>query len=160
MRRVKLVTNRIDAELHALLDLRGARTFQEFWQSARRVLHSALHVACAWFAPSPDWLPPCAAFRSGTAFESETEFQRFQRLHPLKAFLAANPDKPLATLSDALSDACLLKSRFYRGFMAPHRKRFSVVLAFRQDTVVPSIDWAQSLAERPRLLTDRVADAR
>ena len=139
MRRVKLVTNRIDTELHALLDLRGARTFQEFWQSVRQVLHSALHVASAWFAPSPDWLPPCAAFRAGTAFESETEFQRFQRLHPLKAFLETNPDKPLATFSDALSDACLLKSRFYREFMAPQRKRFSVVLAFRQDTVVRAL---------------------
>ncbi len=138
MRRVKLV-NRIDTELHALLELRGSRTFQEFWQSARQVFHSTLLVASAWFAPSPDWLPPCAAFRAGTAFESETEFQRFQRLHPLKAFLAANPDKPLATFSDALSDACLLKSRFYREFMAPHRKRFSVVLAFRQDTVVRAL---------------------
>ena len=129
----------MDAELQALLDLHGSRAFQEFWQSARRLLHSALLVASAWFAPSSDWLLPCAAFRAETAFESEADFQRFQRLHPLRAFLAANPDKLLATFGDALSDACLLQSRFYREFMGPQRERFSVVLAFRQQTVVRAL---------------------
>ena len=79
---------------------------------------------------------PCAAFRAETSFKSEREFQRFQELHPLKAFLLVNPHKHLATFSDVISDARLLKSGFYREFMAPQRERFSVVLAFWQRTVL------------------------
>jgi DNA-binding CsgD family transcriptional regulator len=137
--RINLVTKDKSAELQALLDLHAARTFKNFWQSARRVLHSALPVAATWFAPASDWLPPCAAFRAEMRFKSDREFQRFQELHPLKAFLRANPHKLLATFSDVLSDARLLKSRFYREFMAPQHRRFSVVFAFWQQTLLRAL---------------------
>ena len=129
----------MNAELHALLDLHVSRTFHEFWQNARLLLHSEVSATSTWFAPSSDWLLPCAAFRAETPFESEAEFERFQRLHPLKAFLDANPHKLMAIFGDAVSDACLLKSKFFREFMAPQRERFSVVLAFRQQKRVRAL---------------------
>ena len=132
MNRINLITSGMDAEFQALLDLHAAQTIKEFWQAARRVIHSALGVGATWFAPAPDWLLPCAAFRAETAFNTEEEFRRFQERHPLGAFLRANPKKALARLSDHLPDLGLRKSDFYREFMARQRERFSVVLAFWQ----------------------------
>jgi len=128
------ITNSFDAHLQPLLDLRAAQGFKEFWRSARRLLHSALPAATIWFAPAPDWVPLSAAFFEETALETESQFQRFQERHPLKAFLLANPQKHLATLSEVMTDAELLRSGFYREFMAPRHERFSAVLAFRHQT--------------------------
>jgi DNA-binding CsgD family transcriptional regulator len=127
--RVRRITNALDAELQALLDLHAAKTFKEFWRSAQRLLHAALPGATLWFAPAQDWLPPSATFRAETALNTDSQFQRFLERHPLKAFLLANPQHHLATLSVVMTDGQLLRSRFYREFMAPQRERFSVVLA-------------------------------
>lgn len=127
--RVRRITNALDAELQALLDLHDAKTLKQFWRSAQRLLHSALPGANLWFAPVQDWLPPSATFRAETALKTDSQFQRFLERHPLRAFLLANPQKHLATLSDVMTDAQLVRSRFYREFMAPEHERFSVVLA-------------------------------
>ena len=126
---VRRITNALDAELQALLDLHDAKTLKQFWRSAQRLLHSALPGATLWFAPALEWRPPNPIFRAETALKTDSQFQRFQERHPLKAFLLANPQKHLATFSDMMTDAQLLRSRFYREFMAPERERFSVVLA-------------------------------
>ena len=123
----------MDTELNALLDLYAAQAIQEFWKSARRAVHSALPVAACWFAPSPEWVAPCAAFRAEISL-TEPEFRRFERLHPLGMFLRADPNKRLARLSDLLSDVALLNSKFYREFLEPYGHRFCVVLNFRQGT--------------------------
>jgi DNA-binding CsgD family transcriptional regulator len=124
------ITNSFDAHPQALLDLHAAQGFKEFWRSARRLLQSVLPTASVWFAPAPDWTPPSATFWAEMALETDSQFQRFQECHPLKAFLLANPQKNLATLSDVMTHAQLLRSRFYREFLAPRRERFSAVLAF------------------------------
>jgi DNA-binding CsgD family transcriptional regulator len=90
--------------------------------------------ATLWFAPALDWLPPSAAFRAETALKTDSQFQRFLERHPLKAFLLGNPQTHLATFGDVMTDAQLLRSRFYREFMAPRRERFSVVLALWHGT--------------------------
>jgi DNA-binding CsgD family transcriptional regulator len=124
------ITDAFDAQLRELVDLHAAKGFKEFWRSARPLLHAVLPGATVWFAPAPDWVSPSAAFWEETAFKTEAQFQRFQERHPLKAFLLANPQKRLATLSDVMTDAQLLRSRFYREFMASRDERFSAVLAF------------------------------
>ena len=132
--RVRRITNALDAELQALLDLHDAKTLKQFWRSAQRLLHSALPGATLWFAPTLDWLPPSATFRAETAWETDSQFQRFLERHPLKAFLLASPQKHLATFADVMTDAQLLRSKFYREFMAPRHERFSVVLALWHGT--------------------------
>jgi DNA-binding CsgD family transcriptional regulator/PAS domain-containing protein len=132
--RVRRITNALDAELQALLDLHDAKTLKQFWRSAQRLLHSALPGVTLWFAPALDWLPPRATFRAETALKTDSQFQRFLERHPLKAFLLANPQEHLATRSDVMTDAQWLRSRFYREFMAPQRERFSVVLALWHGT--------------------------
>ena len=128
------ITNAFDAQLQALLELHAAQGFKEFWRSARRLLHLALTGSSAWFAPAPDWMAPSATFRAETALKTDSQSQRFQERHPLRAFLLANPRKHLATFSDVMTDAQLLRSSFYREFMAPSHERFSAVLAFRHRT--------------------------
>jgi DNA-binding CsgD family transcriptional regulator len=132
--RARRITNALEAELQALLDLHDAKTLPQFWRSAHRVLRSALPGATLWFAPVQDWMPPSAAFRGETALKTDSQFQRFLERHPLKAFLLANPQRHLATFSDVMTDAQLVRSRFYREFMAPQHERFSVVLALRNRT--------------------------
>lgn len=132
--RVRRITNTLDAELQALLDLHAAKTLKQFWRSAQRLLHSALPGATLWFAPTQDWMPPGATFRAETALKTDSQFQRFLERHPLKAFLLANPQNHLATFSDVMTDAQLLRSKFYREFMAPQHERFSVVLALWHGT--------------------------
>ena len=124
------ITDVFDAQLRAMVNLHAAHGLKEFWRSARRLLHSAVPAAAAWFAPEPDLTPLSAAFFAETALETKPQFQRFQECHPLKTFLLANPQKRLATLGDVMTDAQLLRSRFYREFMAPQQERFSAVLAF------------------------------
>jgi len=133
------ITDVFDAQLQPLLDLRAAQGFKEFWRSARRLLHSALPAATIWFAPATDWVPLSAAFFEETALETESQFQRFQESHPLKAFLLTNPQKDLATLSEVMTDAELLRSGFYHEFMAPRHERFSAVLAFRHQTALRAL---------------------
>ncbi len=128
------ITDVFDAQLRAMVDLHAAQGLKEFWRSARRLLHSALPAATIWFAPAPDWVPLSAAFFEETGLETDPQFQRFQECHPLKAFLVAHPQKRLVTLNDVMTDAQLLKSKFYREFMAPQQERFSAVLAFRHQT--------------------------
>ena len=128
------ITNALDAQLQALLDLHGAQGFKEFWRSARSVLHSALPCATVWFALAADWLPPSESLRAETAFETDSDFERYCRRHPVRAFLLANPQKHLAALSDVMTDGQLLRSAFYRQSMAPQHERFSVVLGFWQRT--------------------------
>lgn len=77
--------------------------------------------------------------------ESYAEFQRFQGDHPLREFLLANPHKGLATLGDVMTDAQLLRSKFYREYMAPRRERFSAVLAFRQQSTLRALIGATRL---------------
>ena len=124
------ITNSLDAQLQALLDLHAAQGFKDFWRSARCLLHSALPSVTIWFAPSPAWLPPGATFWAETASKRDSQFHRFQERHPLRAYLLANPQKQLATLRDVMTDAQLLRSKFYREFMAPQHERFSAVLGF------------------------------
>ena len=132
MHQSNLLMHTVDAEMQALLELHAAQSLKTFLAAARRTFHAVVPRAAIWFAPALDSLLQCLDFRADKPFKSASDFRRFLELHPIAAFLRANPDKPLATFSDVLTDASLMKSRFYREFMARRCERYSVVLAFRQ----------------------------
>jgi DNA-binding CsgD family transcriptional regulator len=69
-------------------------------------------------------------FRERAPFSSEKEFQRFQEISPIQAFLSARPGTTLARISDIVPQRDLLRSEFYRSFMQPHGDRYFACLNF------------------------------
>lgn len=62
---------------------------------------------------------PSTIFRERAPFASEEEFQRFQEVSPIAAYLSARPGTQVVRLSDIIADAELQQSEFYRRFMLP-----------------------------------------
>ena len=103
---------------------------EEFWTAARRVLHAALplHFICMCLRPFA--LMPSTVFRERAPFATEEEFQRFQEVSPVAAYLATRPGTTLVRMSDLLPDAELMHTEFYRRFMLPHEDRYFACLNF------------------------------
>ncbi len=124
------ITRALEAEFHGLLTLSAAETLREFWRSARRVLNATLPLAGIWFAPDAECALERALLREPMASKQSTDAQRFWSMHPLQPFLCGHPERRIAKLSDVVEEKQLLKTQFYRKFMAPQQERFSVVLGF------------------------------
>lgn len=121
------------AELdQALLAMHAAQEMSEFWDATRRVLHAALplHFICMCLRPFA--LMPSTVFRERAPFASEEEFQRFQEVSPIQAYLSLRPGTTLVRLSDIVPDEALTQTEFYRRFMLPHDDRYFACLNFWQ----------------------------
>jgi DNA-binding CsgD family transcriptional regulator/PAS domain-containing protein len=114
----------------ALLELHASQEMEEFWVAAQRVLHTALplHFICMCLRPFA--LMPSTVFREKAPFASEDEFQRFQEVSPVAAHLSTRPGTTLVRMSDLLPDPELVRTEFYRRFMAPHADRYFACLNF------------------------------
>jgi DNA-binding CsgD family transcriptional regulator len=121
-----------DLEL-ALLALHGAQEMEEFWKGARRVLHAALPLDFICMCLRPFALMPSTVFRERAPFASEAEFQRFQEVSPIQAYLSVRPGTLFVRMSDTLTDKELLRSEFYRRFMQPFGDRYFLCLNFWQN---------------------------
>jgi len=73
---------------------------------------------------------PSTVFRERAPFASEKEFQHFQEISPIQAYLSARPGTTLVRISDIVSQRELLRSEFYRCFMQPHNDRHFACLNF------------------------------
>ena len=119
------------AELdQALLRLHAVQEMDEFWESARQTLHAALplHFICMCLRPFA--VMPSTVFRERAPFSSEQEFQRFQKISPIQAYLAARPGTTLVRMSDIVPQQELVRSDFYLLFMRPYNDRYFASLNF------------------------------
>ena len=103
---------------------------EEFWVAARDVLHAALplHFICMCLRPFA--LLPSTVFRERAPFASEAEFQRFQEVSPVQAYLTTHPGAIVVRLSDIVPEENLVRTEFFRCFMQPHRDRHFACLNF------------------------------
>jgi DNA-binding CsgD family transcriptional regulator len=114
----------------ALLRMHAVQEMDEFWESAKQTLHAALplHFICMCLRPFA--LMPSTVFRERAPFASEEEFQRFQEINPIQAFLSARPGKTLVRMSDIVPQRDLLRTEFYQRFMQPHDDRHFACINF------------------------------
>jgi len=114
----------------ALLRMHAVEEMEEFWDCARQTLHVALplHFICMCLRPFA--LMPSTVFRERAPFASEKEFQHFQEISPIQAYLSAHPGTKLVRISDIVSRRELLRSEFYLCFMQPHSDRHFACLNF------------------------------
>jgi DNA-binding CsgD family transcriptional regulator len=110
--------------------MHAAQEMTEFWESARQALHAALplHFICMCLRPFA--LMPSTVFRERAPFVSEEEFQRFQEVSPIQAYLSVRPGTTLVRISDIVPQRELVRSEFYRRFMLPHDDRYFACLNF------------------------------
>ncbi len=130
-KRRDLLVRRGGVELdQALLKLHATQEMEEFWTTARLVLHTALplHFICMCLRPFA--LMPSTVYRERAPFASEEEFQRFQEVSPVGAYLANRPGTTIVRMSDLLPDVELMGTEFYRRFMLPHDDRYFACLNF------------------------------
>ncbi len=114
----------------ALLKMHAVQEMDEFWDCAIQTLHTALplHFICMCLRPFA--LMPSTVFRERAPFVSEKEFQHFQEISPIQAYLSARPGTTLVRISDIVSQRELLRSEFYLCFMQPHNDRHFACLNF------------------------------
>jgi DNA-binding CsgD family transcriptional regulator len=119
----------------ALLKLHAVQEMDEFWEGARQTLHAALplHFICMCLRPFA--LMPSTVFRERAPFASEEEFQHFQEISPIQAYLSARPGKTLVRISDIVPQQELLHTDFYLLFMRPHNDRHFACLNFWEGTL-------------------------
>lgn len=114
----------------ALLRMHAVQEMEEFWESAKQTLHAALplHFICMCLRPFA--LLPSTVFRERAPFATEEEFQRFQEVNPIQAYLSARPGTTLVRMSDIVPQRDLLRTEFYQRFMQPHDDRHFACLNF------------------------------
>jgi DNA-binding CsgD family transcriptional regulator len=113
-----------------LLKLHGAQETKDFWDAAKEVLHTALPVHFICMCLRPFALMPSTVFRERAPFASEEEFQRFQEVSPIQAYLSVRPGTTLVRISDIVPDSELEDTEFFRRFMKPHDDRYFACLNF------------------------------
>ena len=113
-----------------LLKLHGAQEMKEFWEAAMQVLHAALPVHFICMCLRPFAFMPSTVFRERAPFASEEEFQRFQEVSPIQAYLTVRPGTTLVRISDLMPDRELTGTEFYRRFMQPHDDRYFACMNF------------------------------
>ena len=114
----------------ALLELHAVEETQEFWKTARRVMHTALPLDFICLCLRPFALMPSTVFRERAPFSSDQEFKQFQELSPVNAFLSARPGTVLVRMSDVIAEADLVKTEFFQRFMQPYGERYFACLCF------------------------------
>lgn len=114
----------------ALLNMHAVQEMKDFWAAACEVLHAALPVHFICMCLRPFALMPSTVFRERAPFASEEEFQRFQEVSPVQAYLSARPGTALVRISDIVPDSELTRTEFFRRFMLPHDDRFFACLNF------------------------------
>lgn len=102
----------------------------EFWEAAKQVLHAALPVHFICMCLRPFALMPSTVFRERAPFATEEEFQRFQEVSPIQAYLSLRPGTTLVRISDIMPDGELTGTEFYHRFMLPHDDRYFACLNF------------------------------
>lgn len=133
-----MLTEAMDAEFRALLDVSAAGTVKEFWRSASRVLRAAIPAASMWFVPDAEFASVSDLILEEPS-RSRTHVREFWDAHPLRAHFSARPEQRVARVADIMTEAQLFHSKFYREFLAPRRERFSAAMAFSEGTTLRSV---------------------
>lgn len=110
--------------------MHAAQEMKEFWEVTKEVLHAALPVHFICMCLRPFALMPSTVFRERAPFASEEEFQRFQEVSPIQAYLSLRPGTTLVRISDIVPERELTGSEFFRRFMQPHDDRYFSCLNF------------------------------
>src|SRR4051812_6207711 len=110
--------------------MHAAQEMKDFWEASKQVLHAALPVHFICMCLRPFALMPSTVFRERAPFASEAEFQHFQEVSPIQAYLSVRPGTTLVRISDIVPERELTGSEFYRRFMQPHDDRYFACLNF------------------------------
>src|SRR5436305_4095558 len=127
-------TSRVDMKREAVIDpslektllsLHAAMNVGSFWKAIQQLLAAAMPLRLIGLMLQPNPILPMIARWTLPMPDG------FFAAEPLKSYIAARPRQRFARISDIFSNrSSLMKSAFYRRYLAPQRCRHGVILFF------------------------------